>query len=473
MGNRVYPLIISGKRAETNDLMTVYDKTSGEVYANVHRAGEAEIERAIKEARAAVSQKKFPVLRRYEVLMKAAALLKERAEEFAEVMVAEAGKLRRDALNEVNWSLGVLTEAAEEAKRLHGEMFTLPIPGLEEKTCYTIRQPVGVVAAITPFNFPLNQVVHKVAPALAAGNAVVVKPAEQTPVTACLFGELLVDAGVPEGYLHVLNGEGDVVGERLLRHEGIDFYSFTGSAEVGEHIKKNSGLRRVTLELGSNSATIVHSDYDPHAAAAACCDSAFANAGQACISLQRIYVHESIFEPFLKRLIELTEALNVGDPRDEKTHIGPMISEEEAARLHSWVEEAVEQGAVAHTGNRREGAFLWPTVLSQVTPDMKVMRRETFGPVVSVVPYSDLKDAIAQVNDSEYGLQAGILTHQMSAALEAVQDIETGGVIVGGTCSFRIGTMPYGGIKNSGIGREGPRYAMEEMSNLKTVVILH
>ena len=470
---RQYPLWISGKPCETGDLMPVLDKTTGDVYACVHRAGKTEVDRALSAARRAVEERPFPVTERYEVLMKAAGLLKERARDLADTIVAEAGKLRRDALNEVFWSVDLLVESAEEAKRMHGETFRLPVPGLDDKTCYTIRQPVGVVCAITPFNFPLNLAAHKVAPALSAGNAVVLKPAEQTPVIAWKLCEILVEAGVPEGYLHCLNGDGETVGEQLVGDGRIDFYSFTGSAEVGRRIKERSGLRRTALELGSNSATIVHADYDPEAAAAACCQSAFSNAGQVCISLQRVYVHESIYEPFLQALVNRTNALKVGDPRDESTDIGPMISEAAAIRLAEWIDEAVAQGAVAHTGCRREGAYVWPTVLTGVKSDMKVVCAETFGPVVSVIPYSRLEEAIAMVNASEYGLQAGILTNDLAAAMEASRRIRTGGVIIGGTCSFRIGSMPYGGVKNSGIGREGPRYAIEEMSDLKTVVILH
>lgn len=468
----VFASTIGGKPVESGNMLPVYDKFTGELYAQVHQPGRDDVQLAVTEAKRAQATVPFPVMKRHEVLSKAAALMKERASELAEAMVAEAGKLRRDALNEVYWSVDLFAESAEEAKRLHGETFLLPVPGLERKTCYTMRVPVGVVAAITPYNFPLNLVAHKVAPALGAGNAVILKPAAQTPVVSFLLADILRDAGLPEGYLHVLGGEGPTVGEWLLEDERIDLYSFTGSVPVGRRIKERTGLRRIALELGSNSATIVHSDADPVAAARACAQGGFANAGQVCISVQRVYVHESIRDTFVRELTLQAEALVVGDPRDESTGVGPMISEREAARVHEWIGEAIAQGASALTGNRREGALVWPTVLVDVKPDMKVMRREVFGPVISVASYRTLEEAIDLVNDSEYGLQAGIFTRDLHAAMEATRGIRAGGVIVGGTSAFRIGSMPYGGVKNSGIGREGPRYAMEEMSDLKTVVIL-
>ncbi|GGD77850.1 aldehyde dehydrogenase family protein [Paenibacillus nasutitermitis] len=467
-----YPLLISGEKVSTGQLLPVQDKFTGELYAHVHQASKEDVSRAIQEAKRAQATVPFGIPQRYEVLMKAAQIMRSRAEELADIMVAEAGKIKREALFEVYWSADIFTESAEESRRLHGETFSLPVPGLDQKTCYTLRQPVGVVGAITPFNFPLNLVAHKVAPALAGGNAVVLKPAEKTPVIAYKLCEILLEAGLPAGYLQYLGGEGATVGEWMIADPGIDYYSFTGSVKVGKRIKEATGLRRVSLELGSNSATIVHSDADPAAAAAACSQGAFSNAGQVCISVQRIYVHETIYDRFLAELISQAELLKVGDPRQEDTGIGPMIAEKEAIRVQEWIEEAVQGGAVAHTGNKREGAHVWPTVLSNVSPEMKVVNSEVFGPVVSVTPYSTLDEAIDHVNRSDYGLQAGILTNDLQAAMQASRRIRTGGVIVGGTSAFRIGCMPYGGVKNSGIGREGPRYAIEEMTDLKTVVLL-
>lgn len=467
-----YPLLISSEEVRTGQLLLVQDKFTGESYAHIHQAGKAEVERAVAEAKQAQEAIPFGIPMRYEVLMKTAQLLKSRADELADIMVVEAGKLKQEALFEVYWSADLFTESAEEAKRLHGETFSLPVPGLDQKTCYTLRAPVGVVGAITPFNFPLNLVAHKVAPALAAGNAVVLKPAEKTPIIAYKLCEILLEAGLPAGYIQYLGGEGSTVGEWMLANPLIDYYSFTGSVNVGRRIKEATGLRRVSLELGSNSATIVHSDADPIAAASACSQGAFSNAGQVCISLQRIYVHESIYEPFLTALVQQAAQLIVGDPRNEETGIGPMIAEKEAIRVQEWIEEAIQDGAVAHCGNKREGSLVWPTVLSQVKPDMRVVKSEVFGPVVTVTPYATLDEAIEQVNFSEYGLQAGILTNDLQVAMQASRQIRTGGVIIGGTSAFRIGSMPYGGVKNSGIGREGPRYAIEEMTDLKTVVIL-
>lgn len=467
-----YPLLISGEKVETGRLLPILDKYTGETYAHIHQAGKEDVARAAAEAKRAQETVPFPIPQRYEVLSKAAQLLKARAEELSDIMVAEAGKLKREALFEVYWSADLFAESAEEARRLQGETFSLPVPGLDQKTCYTLRMPVGVVAAITPFNFPLNLVSHKVAPALAAGNAVLLKPAEQTPVIAYKLCEILLEAGLPAGYLHYLGGEGGTVGEWLLEEPNVDFYTFTGSVQVGRRIKEATGLRRVALELGSNSATIVHADADPVAAAAACSQGAFSNAGQVCISVQRVYVHESIYEPFLAELVRQAELLEVGNPRHERTGVGPMIAEKEAVRVAEWIREAVDGGAVAHSGNKREGALVWPTVLSGVRPEMKVVSGEVFGPVVTVTPYGTLDEAIDHVNRSDYGLQAGIMTNDLQAAMQASRRIRTGGVIVGGTSAFRIGSMPYGGVKNSGFGREGPRYAIEEMTDLKTVVLL-
>lgn len=469
---QTYPSLVSGKPIETDDLLTVTHKYSGEPYAFFHQVSKQEVDQAIGEAKEAFEKTPFPIMKRYEVLLNAARLLQHRAEELAEVMVSEAGKTFQDALNEVYWTTDILVDSAEEVKRLTGEKFILPVPGLDDKVCYTMRDPVGVVAAITPYNFPLNLVAHKVGPALAAGNPVILKPASFTPVTAYKFCEILIEAGVPQGYLHLLVGPGSKVGEWLIEDPRIDYYSFTGSQEIGKQLKEKSGLRRVSLELGSNSATIVHQDYDPLKAAEACVTSAFSNAGQVCISLQRIYVHQLIYQEFLDALANQTEELKVGNASNNgNTDIGPMISEQEAQRVEAWTEEALSHGGHLIIGHQRIDNFYSPTILVDVDPSLSIVSKEVFGPVVTVYPYQTLNEAIEYVNDSEYGLQAGVLTHDMNVAMETTRRIRTGGVIVGGTCSFRIGNMPYGGVKNSGIGREGPRYAIEEMTDLKTVVL--
>lgn len=467
-----YPLIIAGEEVPTKESITVYNKYTGQPYAKVAAAQKADVDRAAAAAKKALEETFFDVEQRYTILMKAAELMAARKAELADVLTKETGKPLQDAANEVEWSLSLFTESAEEAKRLTGETVCFPVPWLEGQTCFTKREPVGVVAAITPFNFPLNLVVHKIAPALAAGNPVILKPATATSVIAFKLCQILLDAGVPKGFLSYLTGSGAQIGAWLTQNPDISFYSFTGSVEVGKQIKSEIGLRKCALELGSNSATIVCKDYDLEAAATACADAAFTNAGQVCIHLQRLFVERDIYEPFVARMVELANQRVVGDPENEKTDIGPMIAESEAKRVEAWVAEAEKQGARVHCGNKREKALFWPTVLTGTTPDMKVRCDEVFGPVVCVEPFDTVDEAFDLVNDSRYGLNGGILTRDLATAMQAAAKIKTGSVIIGGTCGFRFGNMPYGGVKESGMGKEGPKYAMEEMTEEKTVVIL-
>ncbi len=404
--------------------------------------------------------------------MKIADLLVQNQDELAEIMIAEAGKTVEDAKNEVLWSADLFVDSAEEAKRLTDETVLFPVPYLDQQLCYVKREPVGVVAAIAPFNFPLNLVAHKVAPALAAGNAVVLKPALVTSVIALRLTELMIEAGVPQGFISCLTGPGAEIGDWLVQNPDINFYSFTGSVPVGKSIQSKIGLRRSSMELGSNSATIVCDDYCLDAAVEACVGDAFSNAGQVCISLQRIFVHESLYDDFVAKYVEQAKQLRVGDPSDPDTQIGPMIKESEAIRAMEWIEEAEKQGAKVLCGNKREGSCVWPTVLTDVTREMKVFALETFAPITSIISFTTLQEAIDAVNDSPYGLNAGVLTHDLRVAHEAVSKIHTGSVIIGGTCSFRFGNMPYGGVKDSGFGKEGAKYAIDEMTNRKTVVVL-
>jgi acyl-CoA reductase-like NAD-dependent aldehyde dehydrogenase len=330
---------------------------------------------------------------------------------------------------------------------------------------------MGVVAAITPFNFPLNLVAHKVGPALAAGNTIVVKPAEETPLTAVLMAEAFADAGLPDGVLQLVHGDGPTTGEALVTHALPAKVSFTGSPPVGRRIMQVAGLKRVTLELGNNSGTIVEPDADLGKAVPRCVMSAFANAGQVCISLQRLYVHEAIAERFIAELVRQTQALKVGNPLDRDTDVGPLISDEAAERAEAWIRDAVSEGATMLAGGRREGRLLWPTVLTGTRPEMAVMCKEAFAPLVSVVTYRDFDEALRLLDDSPYGLQAGIYTRDIHKAFEAVRRLDVGGVMVNDTSIFRVDHMPYGGNRMSGIGREGVRFAVEEMTNLRMVAI--
>jgi acyl-CoA reductase-like NAD-dependent aldehyde dehydrogenase len=451
--------------------LAVHDKYTGDLIDRVPVADEAAVDRAVARARQAFSVwAATPAHRRATVLLAAAQRIQARREEIATLIAREAGKAWKHADNEVARSIETFTFAGEEAKRIHGETVPMDASAFgENRVGFYLRAPVGVIAAISPFNFPLNLVAHKVGPALAAGNAVVLKPAEETPLTARLLGECLRAAGLPDGTFELVFGDGPTTGEALVKHPGPAKISFTGSPPVGAHILRHAGLKRITLELGNNSGTIVEPDADLRMAVPRTVASAFANAGQVCISLQRLYVHRDIAGPFLERFLETTRALKVGNPLDRDCDVGPMISDEAADRAESWIREAVAEGATLLAGGRREGRLLWPTVLAGTRPDMKVMCREAFAPLVSIVVYDEFDEALRLLGDSPYGLQAGLYTHDVRKAFRAVTALDVGGVMVNDTSIFRVDHMPYGGNRMSGIGREGVRFAIEEMTNLKLV----
>ncbi len=398
--------------------------------------------------------------------------MEERKEELALIMVGEVGKVLKDARGEVDRGIQTLIASAEEAKRIAGEGVPLGQPGFDGKIAFTIRVPVGVVGAITPFNFPLNLTLHKVGPALAAGNTVVLKPAEMTPVIACILADIMAEAGLPAGFLNVVNGFGQETGQYLLEDESIAMFTFTGSPGVGRQIKSAIGIRKVTLELGNNSPNIVHEDAPDLAKAAELCVSrGMANNGQACISVQRVYVHRNVYDMFVEQAVEAAAALKVGDPADPSTDIGPMISEKEAKRVESWIDEAIAQGAKVAFGGKRNGAFMEPTILVDVKADMKVMCQEIFAPAINIVPYDDVNQAFQWANDTRFGLQAGLFTSNLQLALRAAHELQFGGVIINDVSTTRADVMPYGGVKDSGIGREGPKYAVQEMTDERIVVI--
>ena len=451
--------------------LPVIDKFSGEPLGELPFADAAAVDAAVRRAASAFpAWSATPAHRRSAILARAAALFAERADAFTERIAREAGKAWKHSANEVARSIETFTFAAEEAKRLHGETVPMDASAFGEgRVGFYLRAPLGVVAAITPFNFPLNLVAHKVAPALAAGNTVVLKPAEETPLTAAAMADCLRDAGLPPGVLEVVFGDGPTTGEALVVHPLPAKVSFTGSPPVGAHILKHAGLKRVTLELGNNSGTIVEPDANLEVAVPRCVSAAFANAGQVCISLQRLYLHRAIAGVFLERFLALTAAQRVGNPLDRDCDVGPMVSDEAAARAESWIREAVAEGATLLAGGRREGRLVWPTVLTNTRPDMKVMCKEAFAPLVSVVVYDDYEDALRMLGDSPYGLQAGIYTQDLRKAFRAVAALDVGGILVNDASIFRVDHMPYGGNRMSGIGREGVRFAVEEMTNLKFV----
>jgi len=451
--------------------LPVLDKYSGERLGTVPVATREQVREAALRARQAfVELAAWPAHRRAEVLRRAAVAIEAREDELARLISREAGKAWKYSVSEVARAVETFGFAAEEARRIHGE--TIPFdasPAGERRFGFYVRSPVGVVGAITPFNFPLNLVAHKVAPALAAGCSVVLKPAEKTPLSAVALAEILSEAGLPPGALEVIHGEGPTVGEWLVRDEIPAKISFTGSPSVGRRILEVAGLKRVTLELGNNSGVILEPDADLDEAVPRCVMSSFANSGQVCLSLQRLYVHRSIASELERRFLEATRTLVVGDPVDPACDVGPMISEEAADRAERWLKEALERGARILTGGQRQGRIFSPTVLTDVRPDMKVVCREVFAPIVSIVGYERYEDALDMLADSAYGLQAGIYTRDIGKALAAVSRLDVGGVMINDTPIFRVDHMPYGGNRGSGIGREGVRFAISEMTNLKTV----
>ncbi len=466
-------LFIDGRWVEGGPPLEVRNKYSGEVIGALPTARREDVEAAVEAAaRAASTMAELPAHHRADILARAAALIRERREEFARTIAAEAGKALKFARIEVDRAVTTFTIAGEEARRLHGETVPLDaVPAGEGYFGFWVRRPVGVVAAISPFNFPLNLVAHKVAPALAAGNTVVLKPASWTPLTAVKLCQVLAEAGVPAGAINLVVGPGGTVGEWLVTHPRVAKVTFTGSPAVGERIVSIAGIKKVTLELGNTSPVIVAPDADLDFVARRCAVGAYYNSGQVCISVQRIYSERRVYEPFTERFVQASEAMVVGDPLDERVDVGPMIDAREAERIEGWVREAMAGGARVLTGGRRDGAVYWPTVLTDVRPEMKVVAQEAFAPVASVIAIDDFAEALRQADATEYGLQAAVFTRDISRVFQAVRRLNFGGVIINDTPVFRADHMPYGGNRRSGIGREGVRYAMEEMTNIQMVVL--
>jgi acyl-CoA reductase-like NAD-dependent aldehyde dehydrogenase len=466
------PLLIGDRWHRTAMTAPVTNPYTGETIAEVCLAGREEAEQAITAAIAACPPLRLlPAHARAAGLEQTVAQLRARREEFARVISSEAGKPITDARREVGRTIETFTVAAEEARRLGGEVIPFDrVRGMEPYIGLTRRVPIGPVLGITPFNFPLNLVAHKVAPALAAGNPIVLKPAPQTPLTALLLGEVILGSGLPAGSLSVLPCENQVA-ERMVGDPRFKVLSFTGSAAVGWMLKAKCGKQRVVLELGGNAGVIVEPDADLDHAAQRCAAGGFTYAGQSCISVQRIYVQERVYDTFIDKLVTRVSALKSGDPADEATVVGPLIDERTARRVEEWIGEAVAQGARLLVGGKRVGALLDATVLTDVTPAMKVSCREMFGPVVTVSRYARFQDAIEALNNSDFGLQAGVFTRDVDRIFRAYRDLEVGAVVANEVPTWRADHMPYGGIKDSGLGREGVRYAIEEMTELKLLVL--
>ncbi len=466
------PFLIGGRWSQATTVAPVRNPYTGETIAHVCQASPADAESAVQSSvEGAAAMRRLSGYARSTLLANAAQALQARQEEFARTMTAEAGKPLTDARREVGRAIQTLSIAGEEAKRIGGEVVPLDwSPGMESYWGVTRRFPIGPILGITPFNFPLNLVVHKVAPALAAGNSILIKPAPQTPLTALLLGDLLLKAGVPPGGLNILPCD-NTVAEQLVVDPRFKLLSFTGSAPVGWMLKAKCGKKKVVLELGGNAAVIIEPDADLAYAAQRCVTGGFTYAGQTCISVQRIFVHESVVESFTEQLMTRVRGLATGDPGDERTVVGPLIDAGAAQRIEGWIGEAVAQGARLLSGGSREGSVVRPTVLSQVTAAMNVSCREVFGPLVTITPYREFEAALNAVNDSDYGLQAGIFTNNIGRIFQAFEQLEVGGVLANEIPTFRADHMPYGGIKDSGIGREGLRYAIEDMTEPKLLVV--
>ncbi|MEJ7620101.1 MAG: aldehyde dehydrogenase family protein [Aquificaceae bacterium] len=468
-------LLLGGEWVSKEEKLSVVYPYTGEVVAEVSKASEEDVYKAIEVAKEGYEKlSALTPYERYEILMRASQLLKQRAEDFAKSLVLEVGKTIREARTEVQRAIQTLIFSAEEARRIGGEVIPIDAhPNGKGKVGFYIRQPVGIVSAITPFNFPLNLSMHKVAPALACGNAVILKPSERTPLTPLMLGEVLLEAGLPPQALSILPGYGDV-GKAMTMHPDVRVVSFTGSRKIGEIITRQAGIKKVVLELGSNSAIVLHKDGDLKKAVQKTVLGGYAIAGQVCISVQRVFVHEELFDQFLEELEKAVNGLKVGDPMQEDTDVGPMIGVSEVQRVQEWIDEALHEGAKLITGGvscgDRVSSVLSPTIVSLVPPNTKLYREEAFAPVVVVNPYKEVEEATQMVNDSEYGLQVGVFTKDIDIAWEFIRKVQAGGVLINEGPNFRADHMPYGGVKYSGIGREGPRFAIEDYTEIKMVI---
>jgi acyl-CoA reductase-like NAD-dependent aldehyde dehydrogenase len=471
-GVKHYPLPIAGERRPTESAEPVVNPYDGSTVATIGVATAKDLDDAIAAAvRAFAGFRSWPRYKRKELLLGIASRLRERRDAFIDLMIAESGKPRTYSGVEVDRAITTFTLAAEESTRTGGEVLPLDLSaGTVGYTSIVQRFPIGVVAAIAPFNFPLNLVAHKLAPAFAVGNTVVLKPPPQAPLSALMLADACYDAGLPPDALSVVHAPIPVA-ERLATDERIAMLSFTGSARAGWHLKSIAGKKKVVLELGGNAAAVVAKDADLEWAAKRCALGSFAQSGQVCIKVQRILVERDVYDRFAELYRKETKALGVGDPAQGTTVVGPLIDTANADRIESWIGEAVKEGATVVAGGVRRGNIIEPTILTGTKPAMKVEAEEVFGPVATLTPVDSIDEAFARVNETRYGLQAGVFTFDVRIVAKAFEELQVGGVIVGDYPTLRVDNFAYGGVKDSGFGREGVRYAMEEMTDLKTLVV--
>ena len=465
-------MLLGGNWVDRADKIDVLNPFDGSVVDTVPQSSLADVEEALATAeRGARVMADLTGYQRYEMLMKVADLMRERADDLARTITLEEGKILAEAQIEATRAREIIVLSAEEAKRLSGEVIPLDgAPGVEGKLGFTLRVPCGVVVGISPFNFPLHLVCHKVGPAIAAGNACIIKPATDTPLSALKLIELFVEAGVPPEAVQCLTGPGGSLGNALCSDPRVRKITFTGSRDIGERICQVAGLKRVTMELGSNAPLIVMPDADPKRVAAAAAMSGFSNAGQVCISTQRVIAHDDIYGDLLDAMTDVAAGISTGDPLADATGMGPMIREEDSERVASWVSEAASAGARVLTGGERNGQIFQPTVVADVRPEMKISYDEIFGPVVGVSQAPDIDTAIELANDTKYGLSAAIFTQNVDWAMQFVRKCESGNIHVNWGTQWRADLMPYGGLKDSGMGKEGPKYAVQEMTETKMAV---
>ena len=462
-------LLIGGEWQDGVERNDVLDKFLLTPYARMHIPSRDQVRRCVAAAHDAYVQSTLTAYDRGAILDRAAAIVERDGERFVERIRTEAGFTKSDAQNELRRCLQTFRVSADEARRLTGEM--IPLEGAPQQVGrigFTIPVPLGVVCAITPFNAPINTVTHKVAPAIAAGNAVIVKPASSTPTLSAMLAQVLMEAGLPKGLISVIYG-GRTVAGWLIGEPAIRFFAFTGSTEVGRDIQQKAGLRRTQMELGSIAFTVVCADANLDVALPKIVGAAYRKAGQVCTSIQNLLVHRSILKDVEARLTSMVSALAYGNPHDEKTEVGPVISVDSATRIESWIEGAVRKGARRLVGGERKDALVPPTLLADVDPSCEVSCNEVFGPVMTIIPFETLDEAIERVNSTPYGLATGVFTNQIDVAFKAVRKLHVGGVHINETSSSRVDLMPYGGTKDSGFGREGPRYSIHEMSEQRTV----
>lgn len=464
-------MLIGGTWRDGENVIEVRNPYDDELIGTVPDGRKKDAQEAIESALEGYEEmKSLSSYERSQVLRKISKSLEKKREEFAQLLSSEVGKTIREARGEVDRAIQTFILSSEEAKNIRGE--TVPMdaaPGTTKRIAFYVRIPVGVIGAITPFNFPLNLTAHKLGPAFAAGNSVVLKPPSAAPLTVLELSQIIMEAGLPQNALNVVTGRGDVVGMCIVRDSRLRMITFTGSLSAGAEIAMQAGIKKISLELGSNSAVIVLDDADMNIAVHRIVTAAYAVAGQVCISVQRIFVHKKIWDDFLGKFLLSVESLKIGNQLNEKTDMGPMISEEAAQKAEKRVREAVRKGAKVLVGGKRDRTLFQPTVLTDVTSRMEAFCEEMFAPVVTLTPFSNMEQAIGLVNNSKYGLQVGIYTRNINRALKAAMCFEVGGVMINDVPAFRVDLMPYGGVKGSGIGREGPRYAIEEMTEIKLI----